>query len=113
MRYRSSVLICFLDEFWVFRTDLSCQVRDLRAISWVFKYDDVMRVERDVTLTFILMKEVLGDKNNAQVAMMGTFGEHVHHMSVRLSHEIIDDDQSRFSVFRYVVQHTFVELDAQ
>ena len=63
---------------------------NLNAIMWIFENDDVIRVERYITLTMPLTKEILRDKNNTEILVMTAFSEKIHDRVARFSHKIVD-----------------------
>jgi len=67
---------------------------NLCAIERIFKNYYVIRVERYVALPVPLRKEILRDKNDAEILMMTAFGKYIHdHLARRrFPHKIVDYD---------------------
>ena len=47
----------------------------LRDIAWVFKDNDVMAIQRNGSVFFVLIKQILNDVNDTTVVMMTSFRE--------------------------------------
>lgn len=111
VRFRRCVKVRFLHVSRVFRTKLSRKMRNLRLVARIFKDNDIISVERNFALT--LMKQVLSEKENAQIAVMRRSGENIYNTFSAFGHQIVDYNQFGSRIFGKVaaLRNSFSEFN--
>ena len=67
----------------------------LCAISQILKHNDVISVQRNVWLTFALIKDILRVEHHAAIIMVATLGEEIGQGALTrdLGYQVVHDDQ--------------------
>ena len=87
------VFICFHGERGLVGIHLTRQTGELARVSRVFEEDHVVGVKTDCSNMLVSVKQVVNEKEDADVAMVRALSEQVGDGAVGLVHEIVDHQQ--------------------
>ena len=72
------------------------KMNNLGSISWIFKNHQVMGIQTNGAMFFLLIKQILHYVNNAQILMVTSFCEQTRDASIHTIHLIINHHQQGF-----------------
>ena len=81
-------------------TSVSCEICKLTDVSRILEQNHVVGTETHGSRKLVFRKQVLGKEDVADISVVRSFREHVGDRIIGLLHEIVDNQQRRFSAVK-------------
>ena len=80
-----------VEKTWCCSGTIVGKINNLTCIADIFRQNEITRIERNCSMIFALMKQILYDIDNTKVSMMRFLGEEFSNHGIFLTHHVINN----------------------